>query len=311
MKILDIKLVKDIKRLKPYLGALLVVFMLNVSCDEDAGCDYETIFDCEILQLNFEEACDSNNDGEKDGKVNEFCECIPEVVVATFYECPGFIQNGSFETLTGDPNASVDQDIDLATHWKPLWQNGSLADLFNDSTTSYGAGCFSGPTPLSGAYAGMWIENSTSTTRPATYREGMFNELAGTIFQNTGSYSLTLDYANMSLNCGPSNAVKVGVYGVYHPLTNPLPANPTGLNTPTNLDLFGAANTVFLGEITITGTTPGTWTTTSFSIDSSALTFPTNGINHIMVTNSHQPFDDYGKMFLGFDNFCLINERKD
>ena len=310
MKTKNIKTDFKDRKVTPFFGVLLILFMLNTACHEEENCGYDIIFDCELLQLNFNDLCDSNGDGEMDGTVNEFCECIPEKEVVTFYECPGFIQNGSFETLTGDPNTTVDQDVDLATHWKALWQSGSLADLFNDSTTSYGAGCFSGPTPLSGAYAGMWIENSTSTTRDATYREGMFNELAGTIYQNTGTYSLTFDYANMSARCGASNAVKVGVYGIYHPTANPLPANPTALNTPSNIDLFGAVNTVFLGEITITSSTPGTWTTTSFSIDSNALTFPTNGINHIMVTNSHLPFEDYGKMYLGFDNFCLINQKE-
>lgn len=288
---------------------LLMCFLITqVSCSDDELCDYNEnlkTFDCEDLQVNIGDACDSNGDGIANGSVNDSCECIPKYPI--FGSCPGFIQNGDFEIVIGDPNAQIDQDIDLATHWTALWQTGSLADLFNDTTTAYGAGCFVGPTPLSGVFAGMWIENNTNPAAGNTYREGMFNELTTIINENTGIYTLSFDYANMSEACAASNSVKVGIYGVYHPTADPLPSNPTGLATPSNLDLFGASNTVFLGEVVVTSTTSNKWQTATFTVDTSALTFPANGINHIMVTNSHLPFADYGKMFLGFDNFCLIN----
>lgn len=279
--------------------------VLDGTITDECECLPENIvgLDCEELQLNFEVACDSDNDGINDGTVSEDCECIPGFPEIT--ACPGFIQNGDFEIITGNPNAQTPQDIDLATNWKALWQSGSLADLFDNNTTNFGTSCFSAPTPLSGVFAGMWIENSTSSS--ALYREGMFNELTVTINQGSGLYSLSFDYANMSESCSTSNDIKVGVYGVYHPDSNPLPASPTGIATPTNLDLFGSTNTVFLGEVVITSTTTNAWQTASFTIDTSALSFPTNGINHIMITNSHLPFDDYGKMYVGFDNFCLIN----
>lgn len=279
-----------------------------VSCSDDEFCNYnESVegFDCIDLKFNIGEACDSNGDGLNNGTVNDFRECISDYPIQA--SCPGFIQNGDFEIVIGDPNASIDQDIDLATHWKPLWKSGSLADLFNDTTTDYGAACFVGPTPLSSVFAGMWIENNTDPAAGVLYREGMFNELSIPINQNTGIYTLSFDYANMSEGCANSKAVKVGIYGVYHPTVDPLPANPTGLAIPSNLDLFGAANTVFLGEVVVNSSTTNNWTNTTFIIDTSLLTLPTDGINHIMVTNSHLPFADYGKMFLGFDNFCLIN----
>lgn len=263
------------------------------------------VFDCQDLQLNIGDACDSDNDGINDGTINDECQCIPDFPIIR--SCPGFIQNGDFEIIIGNPNNVIDEDIDLATNWKALWQTGSLADLFDDSTANYGTGCFSGPTPLSGVFAGMWIENTTNPAGGPLYREGMFNELTTTINQNTGSYTLSFDYANMSENCASSNDVKVGVYGVYHPTANPLPASPTGIATPSNLDLFGATNTVFLGEVIVTASTTNAWITTSLTIDTSLLAFPTNGINHIMITNSHLPFNHYGKMYLGFDNFCMIN----
>lgn len=294
------------KRSSNLLKMLVLAFIfLQFSCSGDDLCEYNQIMDCQDLELNIGDACDSNGDGDLDGSVNDVCECLPKYPIIG--SCPGFIQNGDFEIVTGDPNVAVDQDIDLATHWKPLWQLGSLADLFDDNTTNYGAGCFSGPTPTSGVFAGMWIENFTNPAGSATYREGMFNELSTTIHQNTGLYDLSFDYANMSENCANSRDVKIGIYGVYHPTSHPLPANPTGIATPSNLDLFGASNTVFLGEIVVTSTTTNAWITTSISIDTNSLTLPANGINHIMVTNSHLPFANYGKMFLGFDNFCLIN----
>lgn len=279
---------------------------LDGNVTDECECLTETVeFECEDLQLNFGDACDTNGDGFNDGTIDDNCECVVDLPVIT--SCPGFIQNGDFETITGDPNTRIDEDIDLATHWKALWQTGSLADLFDNTTTNFGAGCFAVPTPSSGVFAGMWIENSTNPNGGPGFREGMFNELTTTINQSSGTYTLSFDYANMSESCGASNDVKVGVYGVYHPIANPLPASPTGISTPTNLDLFGAANTVFLGEVVITSTTTNAWQTATFTIDTSLLTFPTNGINHIMVTNSHLPFDAYGKMYLGFDNFCLTN----
>lgn len=279
--------------------------MLNGIVNDSCECLEETeLFDCEDLQLNFGDACDSNNDGIDDGFVSDSCECVQNLVLNT---CPGFIQNGDFESVTGNPNAQVDQDINLANFWKALWSSASLADLFDDNTTNYGSSCFVGPTPQSGVFAGMWIENSTNPNRDSTYREGMFNELTASINQNTGIYNLTFDYSNMSGTCASTNDVKVGVYGVYHPNSNPLPTSPTGLSMPSNIDLFGAANTVFLGEVTISASTTNIWENASFSIDTGVLTFPVNGINHIMITNSHQPFNHYGKMYLGFDNFCLTN----
>ncbi|WP_143521362.1 hypothetical protein [Psychroflexus halocasei] len=260
--------------------------------------------DCEDLQLNIGDQCDSNGDGTLDGNVNDSCECIPKNSVID--TCPGYIQNGDFEIITGNPNTSVDQDIDLATHWKKLWVSGSKADLFDETTLEYGASCFEGPTPSSGVFAGMWIENSSTTD--ATYREGMFNEMSQKIYENSGLYNLSFDYALMSGNCSTSNNVKIGVYGINYSSSDPLPATPTGIGTPSNLDLFGTTNTVFLGEIVISSTTTNTWQSINITIDTSSLTFPTDGINHIMITNSHLPLDEYGKMFVGFDNFCLINQ---
>lgn len=286
------------------LAATTLVLLMALSCSSDEDCAYTSFEekDCENLNLNIGDTCSINNDGNLDGVVNEFCECLEEVVIPRV--CPGFIQNGDFEITTGDPNTQTDQDIDLATNWKALWQSGSLADLFNNTSTSFGSSSFVAPTPASGVFSAMWIENSPGSN--STYREGMFNELSATINANTGIYTLSFDYANMSASI-PSNAVKVGVYGVYFPSTATLPANPTGNSTPTNIDLFGAANTVFLGEVTIASTATNTWSVANFTINTNTLAMPASGIDHIMITNSHLALPDYGKMFVGFDNFCLTD----
>jgi len=285
---------------------ITLVFSVTFSCSSEDDCEYIIQTDCPELGLNIGEFCSVNNDGILNGTVNDVCECIPNG--PTISLCPGFIQNGDFEIITGDPNASVDNDINLATGWKPIWQgSASLADLFDNATTNYGAICFASPSPASGVFAGMWVENNINAQASKTFREGFFNELNSTINQNSGNYTLSFDFANMSSNCGVSNDVKVGVYGVYFPLSGTLPATPTGVGVPSNIDLFGASDTVYLGEVTISSSTTNIWQQASFTIDTSSLTFPTNGVNHIMITNSHLPFNDFGRMFVGFDNFCLIN----
>ncbi|MAZ29055.1 MAG: hypothetical protein CL868_18495 [Cytophagaceae bacterium] len=250
--------------------AIIIIILTAVSCDDS---------DCEYIEQR-------------------------EPPYLTTNECPGFVDNGDFEIVTGNPNASVDQDIDLATGWGALWQNGSLADLFDASTTNFGSSSFVAPAPASGVFAGMWVENSSNGG--ATYREGMFNKLTNAINASTGIYTLSFDYAKMST--ASSNDVKVGVYGVYFTGTS-LPANPTSINTPPNTDLFGTANAVLLGEVVISNTTTNTWASASFTFDSSSITMPASGnITHVMITNSHVTLPDFGRMFVGFDNFCLINE---
>lgn len=285
---------------------MMSLAILGVSCSDDE-CGYEVTqsIDCPSLGLNIGDACSVNGDGVSNGTVNEFCECIPDFTLIS--ECPGFFQNGDFEITTGDPNTVIDNDIDLATGWGPLWQSGSLADLFDDTTTNYGGGCFVGPTPQSGVFAGMWVENNSNADASATFREGFFNQLNAVISPNTGTYTLSFDYANMSQPCATSNDIKVGVYGVNYDTSTPLPANPTGVGAPSNLDLFGSSNTVYLGEITITSGTTNVYTSVSFSLDTNTLPMPAAGFNHIMISNSHLPFEDFGRMFVGFDNFCLIN----
>lgn len=252
-------------------AGIIALVSFTVACDGDEACSYDSI--------------DNGNGTGVDTR------------------CPGFIQNGNFETVTGDPNSRVDQDIDLATSWGALWTNGSLADLFNASTTSFGSSTFLAPTPASGVFAGMWIENSNATS--AAFREGMFNQLASVIAPSTGSYDITFDYAVMST--ASSTPVKIALYGVN--FSGTLPANPTSMQSPSNLDLYGPGNSVFLGEITVPSSATNTYTTATVSFDTNALTMPAAGFSHIMIASTHLPDPGFGRMFIGFDNYCLVSKR--
>lgn len=292
---------------------LLSITVLLASCSSEENCEYSEaiagnlVFDCETLQLNIGDKCDYNNDGVNNGTIDVDCDCIADYPIIS--DCPGFMQNGDFEIVVGDPNVLIEQDINLATNWVELWERGSLADLYDVNTTTFRERCFISPIPPSGAYAGMWVQNPNRLVDVVSFRQGMLNQLVRPINQDTGSYLFSFNYANMGIRCSATitNDVKIGVYGVYRNPSDPLPANPTGISTPSNLDLFGASNTVFLGEVNVAFTATNDWESVLITIDTNALVIPANGINHIMITNSHLSVDSQGLMYLGFDDFCLIN----
>lgn len=285
------------------IASIAILTVMVLSCDGDEVCTYvgDDDPDCPNLQANIGDACDSNGDTMLDGVVNEFCECIGDSQPVA--ACPGLMQNGNFESLVagGDPNDELDNDIDVASSWGPLWGtgDGSLADLFDTNTTNFGSGTFVAPTPPNGVFAGMWIEDSNNSS-PA-FREGMFNELSAPLLPNTGGYRVNFDYAVMSTDM--SNDVKIGVYGVN--FNGTLPPNPTSMQTPSNLDLYGPGNSVFLGEITVPSGTGNTYQSVSVTFNSNTLTMPSGGFTHIMITNSHLPLPSFGRMFIAFDEYCL------
>jgi len=238
--------------------------------------------------------------------MSQFCS-MPDVDF-----CPGnFFDNGNFENITSDPNTKPDQDIDLSSGWKPIWGTGgglsSLADLHcNGGSKSTGAT----PSPNTGVYAGMWIENrpATTTTAPG-FREGMYNKLISPIGQNTGIYSFSFKIANALLTGAQNNEThEIGIYGVYNPLE--VIANaPTGANSnPTNLMLWNSVDpsikVVLLGVVSTPPGFTNNWINESISFNSSIL--PSNGISHIMVTayDLSRP-SGYRKMYVNFDDFCM------
>lgn len=264
-KDLDTKIILTIK----YIIVISIFSLLAFSCSDDEGCGYE----------------------------------IGEIEYPVISLCPGFIQNGDFEVITGDPNTTTDQDIDLATNWGALWQTGSLADLFDSSTTWFGSGTFLAPTPNSGVFSGMWILNSLTSNQ--VYREGMFNQLTTPILSNTGSYNLNFDYAKMST--AASGDVTIGIYGIHYS-SGVLPPNPTSSSVPSNLDLFGSSSTVLLADIVVGSSSTNSWANANVVFDTNSITMPAGGITHIMITGSHNfSPDEFRLMYMAFDNYCLTN----
>lgn len=213
--------------------------------------------------------------------------------------CPGNVfTNGNFETLNGSPDARPDEDINVAKGWSPIWQSGSLADLYCQSTLPNPS--FLLPVPGSGVYASMWISNRN--TNSALYREGMFNKLQSTITSNSGSYTFNFNTARLST--GQVTSVEIGIYGVSFTGTT-LPAPPTTEISPTNLNLFGAGNVVLLGVITVPAGANNTWANQTISFNTSMAGFPAAGINHILITKSDNVLPGLAQMYIAFDNFCL------
>ncbi|WMX14731.1 T9SS type A sorting domain-containing protein [Aureispira sp. CCB-E] len=208
-------------------------------------------------------------------------------------DCPGsYVSNGDLES--GTPTASH-QDIDNATDFGRIWATGSWADYYTATT-----GPFSPPAPPTGNYAGCWIANYAGGG--TTYREGFQSKLVATILPNTGSYTLNFDMACLG---GWGNS-EVAVYGINNP-SNTTGLTPTGAFTPSNTALFGAANTILLGTISINNTTCTSNVKVNHSLTFSSSTgggFPASGMTHFFVTHSDNSGIN-GARYMGFDNFCL------
>lgn len=287
------------------IACMALVSIMILSCDGDEACDYPegSNLDCPLLMGNIGDICDSNNNGNLDGIIDANCACVPIMPLPN--ACSGFIGNGGFEDIdpNEDPNTVIDNDINIATSWGPLWASGSLADLFDENTTNFGSSSFVAPTPPNGAFAGMWIENSNSSS--PSWREGMFNTLTSNILPNTGKYRMFFDYAVMGDSSG--NPVKVAVYGVN--FNGILPPNPTAMQVPTNLNLYGAGNTVLIGEIIVPTGATNVYSRVNLPFDTATLTMPAAGFSHFMITSSHLPLPNFGRMYIAFDEYCLVQEE--
>jgi hypothetical protein len=211
------------------------------------------------------------------------------------------IQNGDFESISsnGAP-LNTSNNIQIAHYWNPIWNIGSRADVY----TWYNSGIGYHPLPHDGNYASCWIDNRV---RDALYREGMQVKLADTngpitISPNSGEYNMSFEIASLS-GWGSS---EIGVYGVYNP-QGTIVSGPTSSHNPTNLDLFGANNTVLLGTIPAPNVTDGTKQEVVLTFSADSANFPTNGIDHIFITRSSTIMS--GGHYVAFDNFCLYNRE--
>jgi hypothetical protein len=227
----------------------------------------------------------------------------------TAYNCPNNrFTNGDFTQITGNPGSINDQDINLATGWGPIWSASlsqtSLADLYSATEDQQLGGGQQANNP-NGNYAAMWISNRVSVD-DKTWREGMFNKLATPISINSGTHQFK--FISQSTTQSGSGKGYIGVYGVNRAAGDPLPAAPSGLTTPSNINLFGASKTILLAKVEIPANIPHkTWV-------SQTITFPTSNlgalgqITHIMVTRLDQAegaAETTQLRYMAFDNFCM------
>jgi hypothetical protein len=199
--------------------------------------------------------------------------------------------NGDLEN--GTPT-TAHQDIDNAVGFSRIWANNSWADYYTATT-----GPYTPPTPQTGNYASCWIANHHNGG--TTYREGFQAEIAFTLPKNSGTYNLTFDAACLG---GWGNS-EIAVYALYNPSGGDAPNAPTGAFTPSNLALFGAANTELIGTIPVSATNCSNAKTNHLlTINTNSPNFPANGMTHIFVTHSDNT-TLHGALYMGFDNFCI------
>ena len=213
--------------------------------------------------------------------------------------CPAsWVVNGHIED--GTPSTSH-QDIHLATGFDRIW-NGSGLSYADYYPATYAPAGYPTPNPASGDYASCWIANYAGGG--TTYREGFQTALTSTIPPNTGMYQLTFDVACL----GGWGNVEIAAYGINNPSSG-YSANPTGAYTPSNIALFGAANTVLLGTVPVNSSNcSSTKTQQTVLIDSDAAGFPAGGMTHFFVTHSDNSGIN-GARYIAFDNFCLQSRK--
>ena len=205
--------------------------------------------------------------------------------------CEGnLVQNGDFET--GTPTTG-DEDITNATNWGGIWNTTgfSTGDFYN-TTTALPPGVLNVPAPASqGGFGAFWCRNQGGNI----YREGIMNELSGTITQNSGVYELTLKVACLF---DPFNDPSLVIYGTSGALGTGGPL--VDANTPANAALFSDVYTI--GTYPIPDSCDNNYTTITFTFDTQTVSFPAGGIDHIFLTRA----DGMGSgTFLAVDDVCL------
>jgi hypothetical protein len=224
--------------------------------------------------------------------------------------CVGnYVTNGDFENFTPYPQGS-DNNIQFANGWSGIWQNGSTADL--------------SPVPIwidkaPGQVGGFWVTNQSLSV---FYREGALNKLDKPIQKISGNFTLSFTSATLET----SKVIKfqkadgnIGIYAVYLPSTQTRPAGVSGINSPTNLDLFGTGQVVKLGTATVPNvptTKPGPvlpWKMNRYEIhfSSSSLSPATfSEMTHLMITSDFNAPSTSGFVnYVLVDDFCLTKDN--
>jgi len=222
---------------------------------------------------------------------NWVCSKIPFDCLSE--DCPGnFARNGDFSQ--GTPSI-FDEDISLATHWGPIWGgSGFSTGDFYHTVYPLPPSVLTPPLPVSqGNFAGFWARLQGATT---VWREGVMNELANPIMPTTGNYELSMKVACLFDGGGTPGLC---VYGVNAPGGLGSGTILNG-NSPDNLNIFPAGQTVLLASYPLTGPCSQHFQTLSFIFDSAAL--PAAGITHLFFTRCD---DMNGGRFLALDDVCL------
>ncbi len=220
----------------------------------------------------------------------------------------GDFSNAPAGTAFGQVEYEHHQDINVAVGWKAPWSSaGSLADLFSPTEQIGVAGQIAPPIAPDGNYAAIWIGNINESD--AGFREGMYNQLVTPILANSGNHQFTFKTADMAT--AGTGVSYIGVYGIKRGPNDPPIAAPSGHNTPSNKNLYGAGKVVLLATVQLPASIPArTW-------QQQTVTFPTSNfgsltdITHVFVTKADAAdgaVTATQRRYIAFDDFCMQNE---
>lgn len=208
------------------------------------------------------------------------------------FMCAGnLVQNGDFEQ--GTPTTS-DEDISNAADWGGIWSNAgngfSSADFYSDQTVLPMA--LQAPLPSSqGKYAGFWSRIQGGNV----YREGILNELSGTILPNTGVYELSFKVACLFTPAMPASlSVFVADGGI-----NGGAAITSG-TAPLNTALF--ADSWEFAVHPLTPNCDNNFQTVTFTLDTGDPLFPASGVNALFFTRTDGVLPG---AYVAIDDVCL------
>ncbi|MCG8328304.1 MAG: T9SS type A sorting domain-containing protein [Chitinophagales bacterium] len=233
----------------------------------------------------------TRTDGVQPGAYLALDDVCLRWVAETFY-CEGnMVQNGDFEQ--GIPTTS-DEDITNANNWGGIWSNAgagfSSGDFYSD-LTGVPPG-LTPPLPISqGQFGGFWSRIQGGNI----YREGILNELNGTIMPNTGVYELTFKTACLY---SPSDTASMSVFVANGSINGGAPL--ISGTVPLNNALF--ANSWEIVVHPIAPDCDNNFQSYTYLMDSGDPSFPASGINTIFFTRTDGVQTG---AFMALDDVCL------
>ncbi len=208
-------------------------------------------------------------------------------------DCPNnLVQNGKFEM--GTPNG-LDEGIGLAPGWSAIWSGGpSTGDFWNTvfATPTAAFPIFQTPMPsIQGNFGAFWCKPSTN----AAFREGIMNQLTGTIAPGSGMYSMSAKIACLTpvLPTPPGNTTlpRINVFGVLSSGPGTFPG------------AGGSNNSIFTPAPILLGTfDPGANCDKNFQLDNFIFNAPSTTINRIFLTREDGIPSD---VYIAIDDVCI------